>query len=89
MVTANLTMTGFNLSVVPDQVPLLRGSAARLIELWRTGAIRPIVGARFDFDRLPDAHRHLASRQSTGRVVVDVAPGDARTHRDPPTPRSA
>lgn len=72
LVTANLTLTGFNLSVVPDQVPLLRDSADRLIALWRDGTIRPVLGERFPFDRLPDAHRLLASRRSTGRVVVTV-----------------
>jgi synaptic vesicle membrane protein VAT-1 len=72
MVGGNLTLSGFNLSVVPNQVPLLREHAGRLIDLWRTGAIRPIVGQRFSFDRLPDAHRLLASRESVGRVVVDV-----------------
>jgi NADPH:quinone reductase-like Zn-dependent oxidoreductase len=72
LVTANLTLTGFNLSVVPDQVPLLREHASELIELWRTGVIRPILGERFPFERLPDAHRLLASRGSVGRVVVDV-----------------
>jgi NADPH:quinone reductase-like Zn-dependent oxidoreductase len=73
MVSANLTLSGFNLSVVPDQVPLLRENAGRLLELWRAGTIRPIVGERFPFDRLPDAHRLVASRGSVGRVVVDVA----------------
>jgi NADPH:quinone reductase-like Zn-dependent oxidoreductase len=72
MVTANLTLAGFNLSVVPNQVPLLRDNAGRLLELWREGSIRPILGERFPFDRLPDAHRLLASRRSTGRIVVDV-----------------
>jgi synaptic vesicle membrane protein VAT-1 len=72
LVTANLTMAGFNLSVVPNQVPLLRDNAGRLIELWREGIIRPILGERFPFERLPDAHRLMASRRSTGRVVVDV-----------------
>lgn len=72
MVSANLTLAGFNLSVVPNQVPLLRENAGRLLELWRGGAIRPIVGERFPFDRLPDAHRLVASRGSVGRVVVDV-----------------
>ena len=71
-VTANLTLSGFNLSVVPDQVPLLRRNATRLIELWRDKTIRPIVGERFSFEHLPDAHRLLASRRSTGRVVVTV-----------------
>ena len=72
VVTDNRTLAGFNLSVVPDQVPLLRRSAAELIELWRTGAIRPVLGQRFRFEELPHAHRLLASRRSTGRVIVTV-----------------
>lgn len=75
LVTSNLTLTGFNLSVVPNQVPLLREHAAELLELWRSGVIRPILGERFGFERLPDAHRLLASRGSVGRVVVDVGAG--------------
>ena len=71
--SANLTLAGFNLSVVPNQVPLLRENAGRLLELWREGSVRPIIGERFSFDRLPDAHRLVASRGSVGRVVVDVA----------------
>jgi synaptic vesicle membrane protein VAT-1 len=76
LVTANLTLAGFNLSVVPNQLPLLREHAARLLAMWRDGEIRPILGERFPFDQLPDAHRLLASRRSTGRVVVDVDGGD-------------
>jgi NADPH:quinone reductase-like Zn-dependent oxidoreductase len=73
MVGSNLTLSGFNLSVVPNQVPLLRENAGRLLELWRTGAIRPVVGQRFPFESLPEAHRYVASRASVGRVVVDVS----------------
>jgi NADPH:quinone reductase-like Zn-dependent oxidoreductase len=72
LVTANLTLAGFNLSVVPDQVPLLRANADRLIALWKDGAIRPVLGERFPFERLADAHRLMASRRSTGRVIVTV-----------------
>lgn len=73
LVGENRTMAGFNLSVVPDQVPLLRRNAATLLDLWRDGLIRPVLGERFAFEDLPAAHRHVASRRSVGRVVVDVA----------------
>jgi NADPH:quinone reductase-like Zn-dependent oxidoreductase len=72
LVTENRTLSGFNLSIVPNQVPLLREGATRLLDEWQRGAIEPVVGERFAFERLPDAHRHLASRRSVGRVVVDV-----------------
>jgi len=72
LVTQNRTLAGFNLSIVPNQVPLLREGAARLVERWQRREIVPVVGERFPFERLPDAHRLLASRRSVGRVVVDV-----------------
>jgi NADPH:quinone reductase-like Zn-dependent oxidoreductase len=71
-VRANRTLAGFNLSLVPDLVPLLRQHMDELLGRWEAGAIRPTIGQRFPFDRLPDAHRLLASRGSTGRIVVEV-----------------
>jgi len=68
--TSNLTLAGFNLSVLPNQVELLREYGGRLISLWADGTIKPILGKSFPFERLADAHRHLASRESTGRVIV-------------------
>ena len=35
------------------------------------GLFRPHIGARFAFDRLPDAYRALASRQVAGKVVIE------------------
>jgi NADPH:quinone reductase-like Zn-dependent oxidoreductase len=72
LVTENRTLAGFNLSIVPNQVPLLRSAAGQLLERWRSRAIVPVVGERFAFERLPDAHRFLASRRSVGRVVVEL-----------------
>ncbi|MBK9266668.1 MAG: zinc-binding dehydrogenase [Polyangiaceae bacterium] len=72
LVGTNRTLAGFNLSVVPNTVPLLRDNAARLIDMWKDGAIRPIIGESFAFERLPDAHRLMSSRRSTGRVIVTV-----------------
>jgi hypothetical protein len=34
--------------------------------------VRPILGPRFEFERLPDAHRALASRKTEGKVVVTL-----------------
>jgi NADPH:quinone reductase-like Zn-dependent oxidoreductase len=43
-----------------------------LFEAWKAGRIRPILGPRFAFERLPDAHRALAGRGTTGKVVVTI-----------------
>ena len=66
------TLIGFNLSLLPDTTGELKRGAAELMSLWKRGRIRPILGPRFPFEQLPDAHRALASRATTGKVVVIV-----------------
>jgi NADPH:quinone reductase-like Zn-dependent oxidoreductase len=66
------TLIGFNLSLLPAKTAELRSAADHLLGLWREGLLRPILGPRFDFARLPDAHRALAGRGTTGKVVIVV-----------------
>jgi NADPH2:quinone reductase len=66
------TLIGFNLSLLTDRTGELRRAAQEIFELWTQGRIRPVLGPRFEFDRLPDAHRALASRQTTGKVLVTL-----------------
>jgi NADPH:quinone reductase-like Zn-dependent oxidoreductase len=66
------TLIGFNLSLLPDRSGELRRGAEEIFASWKAGRIRPILGPRFSFERLPDAHRALASRKTTGKVVVTV-----------------
>ena len=71
-VQACRTLIGFNLSLLPEGTGELRRAAENLFEAWRDGRIRPILGPRFPFERLPDAHRALAGRGTTGKVVVTL-----------------
>jgi synaptic vesicle membrane protein VAT-1 len=64
------TLVGFNLSLLPDRAGQLRRAASEIFEAWRAGRIRAILGPRFPFERLPDAHRALASRRTTGKVLI-------------------
>jgi NADPH2:quinone reductase len=41
-----------------------------LLELWGTGAIRPVVGADFPLEDVEKAHEHVESRRSVGKVVL-------------------
>jgi len=72
-VQACRTLIGFNLSLLPDKTGELQGAAQELLEAWRVRRIRPILGPRFAFERLPDAYRALAGRGTTGKVVITVA----------------
>lgn len=66
------TLIGFNLSLLPDRTGELQRAAQNVFALWKDGRVRPIVGTRFSFDRLPDAHRALAGRETTGKVIVTL-----------------
>jgi NADPH:quinone reductase-like Zn-dependent oxidoreductase len=66
------TLIGFNLSLLPDRTGELRRAAEEILGLWKLGRIRPILGPKFPFERLPDAHRTLAGRGTTGKVVITL-----------------
>src|SRR6266545_1510055 len=66
------TLIGFNLSLLPTKTGELRRAAEALFDLWKSGRIRPVTGPRFDFTQLPEAHQVLASRSTTGKVLIEV-----------------
>jgi NADPH:quinone reductase len=41
-----------------------------LLELWRSGAVRPLVGAELPLDEVERAHELVESRRSVGKVVL-------------------
>jgi NADPH2:quinone reductase len=43
---------------------------ARILELIRTGAIKPFVGRELSFDEIPDALEAMERRETVGRLVV-------------------
>jgi NADPH2:quinone reductase len=66
------TLIGFNLSLLPNRTGELQRMAREVFALWKDGRIHPVLGPRFTFDRLPDAHRALAARGTTGKVVIAI-----------------
>lgn len=72
LVASCRTLVGFNLSLEPHLAAELQDRFAKLEGLVAAGALRVVIGARFPFEQLPDAHRLLQSRASTGKVVVEL-----------------
>jgi NADPH2:quinone reductase len=71
LVGRNTGAVGFYLGRLMGFEPeLVRGDARELLALWRRGVLRPVVGAEFPLDRANDAHELIASRRSTGKVVL-------------------
>jgi len=51
-----------------------RANVEAVAEMLASGALQPVVGARFGLDQLADAHRALEARSVLGDVVVDIVP---------------
>jgi NADPH2:quinone reductase len=66
------SLIGFNLSLLPHRTGELRRAAEGIFQDWKAGRIRPVLGPRFPFERLPEAHRALAGRATVGKVIVTV-----------------
>lgn len=71
LVGRNATIQGFYLGRLMAHRPdLVRAAGDEVIELWRSGAVRPVVGATFPLERAADAHRLIEGRKHMGKVVL-------------------
>jgi NADPH:quinone reductase-like Zn-dependent oxidoreductase len=53
-----------------DDPPRLARIWGELMSFVEKHGIRPVVGATFSFDQMPEAHRLMESRRSIGKIVV-------------------
>ena len=71
LVGRNVGIQGFYLGRLMGFRPdLVRAEIEELLVLWRRGTLRPVVGAEFPLDRVNEALELIASRKSTGKVVL-------------------
>ena len=71
LVGRNVGVQGFYLGRLMRFEPrLVQDQARELIALWRRGSIRPVVGAEYPLAEAQAAHELIASRRSTGKVVL-------------------
>ncbi len=64
-------MIGVNMLHIADERPhVLARNMQAVIELWKQGKIKPVVGGTFPASQLAEAHRFVESRKSVGKVVV-------------------
>jgi NADPH2:quinone reductase len=71
LVGRNVGALGFYLGRLMGFRPqLVQQEANELLALWRRGALRPVVGAQFPLEQANEAHELIASRKSTGKVVL-------------------
>ncbi|HSB84708.1 MAG TPA: NAD(P)H-quinone oxidoreductase [Ilumatobacteraceae bacterium] len=57
-----------------EKATLTRRFAAEVLPLFDSGALKPVIDSRFPFERIGDAHRHMASNANAGKILIDVSP---------------
>ena len=71
LVGRNIGVQGFYLGRLLGRSPeVVQAAIVDLVELWRIGAIRPVVGAEYPLEQAAEAHRLVEDRHSTGKVVL-------------------
>jgi NADPH2:quinone reductase len=71
LVGRNVGVLGFYLGRLMGFRPeLVQQEVEELLALWRRGALRPFVGAQFPLEQVNEAQDLIASRKSTGKVVL-------------------
>jgi NADPH2:quinone reductase len=73
LVGRNVSVQGFYLGRLMRLAPdLVRAAAEEVVDLWRSGAVQPVIGSTFPLDRVADAHRLIDDRKHVGKVVLTV-----------------
>lgn len=57
-----------------EKALLTRRFAAEMLPLFDTGVLKPVIDSRFPFERIGDAHRHMASNANAGKILIDITP---------------
>jgi NADPH2:quinone reductase len=71
LVGRNVGVQGFYLGRLMARRPeLVAEAAGELLELWASGAVKPVVGAEFPLAEAADAHRLIEERKHVGKVVL-------------------
>ena len=71
LVGRNTSAAGFYLGRLMGLRPeLVRDEVRELLAVWSRGSLRPVVGAEFPLEQANDALDLIASRRSTGKVVL-------------------
>jgi NADPH2:quinone reductase len=71
VVGRNVSVAGFYLGRLMALAPeIVRDAAAELVQLWKSGAVRPVVGAEFPLSEASAAHALIEARGHVGKVVL-------------------
>jgi putative PIG3 family NAD(P)H quinone oxidoreductase len=59
---------------IEERILATRAFAAEVVPFLRAGVLRPAIDSRFPLEQIAAAHERLASNETFGKVVVEIAP---------------
>jgi NADPH2:quinone reductase len=69
---ASLIGTVLRSRPLEEKIVLARRFATELVPWFESGVFRPVIDRRYPLDKIAEAHEHLASNESFGKVVIDI-----------------
>ncbi len=70
LMSDNRTVSGVNMGHLFTEAEMIREELVALMRLYEQGKIDPVVGARYPFSRVADAHAELEYGRNVGKVVL-------------------
>lgn len=65
------SLLGVNMLRIADNKPqILQYCLQQVVAMAKAGKLKPVVGAEYNIDQLPEAHEHLEFRKSIGKIAV-------------------
>ncbi len=64
--------TGLPIVNLPVQSAAVERAKTYIINNLKNGTLKPVIAAKFQLDRIADAHRYMESNQQVGKIVISV-----------------
>jgi putative PIG3 family NAD(P)H quinone oxidoreductase len=69
---ASWTGTMLRARPIEEKIALTRRFATEMLPLFDSGHLRPVIDSRFPFEKIADAHRHMAANANAGKIMIDM-----------------
>lgn len=69
---ASWTGTTLRARPIEEKIAVTRRFAAEMLPLFDSRRLRPIIDSRYPFERIADAHRHMAANANAGKIMIDI-----------------
>ena len=71
LISKNKSIMGFHLGRLQNSESKLKLAGKSLSKIISTHNIKPIIGAVFSYNQIPDAHKYIQDRKNLGKVLID------------------